>query len=385
MPTVFPMVRRFSDAAPSVDDVREMLRHIPSRPDYATWLRVASAVWAVLSKEEGCAVLAEWSPEESPGEYAKKWPHRAQQVGVATLVYLAQQGGFAARRHHPVNRPEIAPQRARERPPLAIAPPRPAIQWPADMHPGTDTELFTLAGVRHLPGVEGLRAASAAGLLYFCTLPDHDEGNPSQWVRRPAWFITDSARLCLLARRLDGRDWTAIRAKGWLRRGSDGRWPIGGAGIGQRPAVALVEGGPDLLALCHLLATSDRLASVAPLAMPSGSAAIAPEALPLLAGKEVFIFPDADKAGRLALAKWREQLLTAGAATVRAFDFAAWQSSRLRRSPKDLNEYVTEQAAGALHPLPPPPAGLCPICWASRVAATLGGPTCTHHTAAPNL
>jgi len=78
------------------EDIREMLRYCPPRPDYDTWLRIASAVWSVLPMEEGCRLLAEWSPEEKAGEYSDKHRHRLEQVGVGTLAFYAQQHGFDA-------------------------------------------------------------------------------------------------------------------------------------------------------------------------------------------------------------------------------------------------------------------------------------------------
>lgn len=83
-------------------DVEEMLRFIPPRPDYETWMRVSSAVWAALGESAGTAALMRWSPEEKPGEYAAKFKHRLEQVGIGTLVFLAKQHGYdvvlAARR-----------------------------------------------------------------------------------------------------------------------------------------------------------------------------------------------------------------------------------------------------------------------------------------------
>jgi len=81
----------------TAEDIREMLRFIPPRPDYGTWLRIASAVWSSLSLADGCQLLAEWSPEEKAGEYADKHRHRLAQVGIGTLVHYAQQYGFDAR------------------------------------------------------------------------------------------------------------------------------------------------------------------------------------------------------------------------------------------------------------------------------------------------
>lgn len=81
----------------TAEDIREMLSFIPNRPDYDTWLRIASAVWSVLPLEEGTRMLIEWSPEEKAGEYAKKWMHRLTQVHVGTLAWYASQHGFDAR------------------------------------------------------------------------------------------------------------------------------------------------------------------------------------------------------------------------------------------------------------------------------------------------
>lgn len=78
-------------------DVAEMLKFCPPRPDYETWLRIASAVWSVLPMEEGARLLHQWSPEEREGEYASKHRARLQQVGIGTLAHIASLHGFDAR------------------------------------------------------------------------------------------------------------------------------------------------------------------------------------------------------------------------------------------------------------------------------------------------
>ena len=79
--------------APKTDanQMRDLLRCIPPRPPYPDWLKIASAVWSVLPKEEGCEVLREWSPEEQPGEYEAKWQHRLDRITVGTLYFFAGQ------------------------------------------------------------------------------------------------------------------------------------------------------------------------------------------------------------------------------------------------------------------------------------------------------
>lgn len=80
----------------TAEDIREMLSFVPRRPEYSDWLRIASAVWSVLPMEEGCRILAHWSPEEREGEYAEKHRHRLAEIGIGTLVWYAKQGGFDA-------------------------------------------------------------------------------------------------------------------------------------------------------------------------------------------------------------------------------------------------------------------------------------------------
>lgn len=77
-------------------DIAEMLACVPKRPCYDEWLRIASAVWSVLPMEEGARVLADWSPEEKPGEYTDKHRHRLAEIGIGTLVWYAQRHGFDA-------------------------------------------------------------------------------------------------------------------------------------------------------------------------------------------------------------------------------------------------------------------------------------------------
>ena len=78
-------------------DIEEMLSFIPTRPDYETWVRIASAVWSVLPAVEGAQLLNKWSPEEKEGEYLLKHRSRLKQVTVGTLAHIASLHGFDAR------------------------------------------------------------------------------------------------------------------------------------------------------------------------------------------------------------------------------------------------------------------------------------------------
>ena len=73
-----------------------MLAKIPPRPDYDTWLRIASAVWSVLPMAEGVQVLNAWSPGYRRGEYESKYKARLQKIGIGTLVHLAKENGWRA-------------------------------------------------------------------------------------------------------------------------------------------------------------------------------------------------------------------------------------------------------------------------------------------------
>ena len=98
VPDVIPAVDTWRPPVETTSaDIAEMLRFVPPRPDYETWLRIASAVWSVLPMEDGARLLHQWSPEEKDGEYATKHKARLKQVGIGTLAHVASQHGFDAR------------------------------------------------------------------------------------------------------------------------------------------------------------------------------------------------------------------------------------------------------------------------------------------------
>lgn len=96
-------------------EVREMLSCIPPRPDYDRWLRISSAVWSALGEDDGTALLREWSPEETPGEYDGKFKNRLERVSAGTLVHIAKEHGWRGKRPDPSEPPpvpEISPEEA---------------------------------------------------------------------------------------------------------------------------------------------------------------------------------------------------------------------------------------------------------------------------------
>lgn len=169
-------------------------------------------------------------------------------------------------------------------------------RWPV-MEPCTEADIAVIAERRRL-APEAVALAARRGLLWMA---DSREGR--------AWVLTDSRRVSAQARRLDGLPWESLGgAKARTLPGSEASWPLGLAEAAAYPAIALVEGGPDLLAACHLLAKSGVADLVAPVAMLGAGMSIQDQAVPLFAGKRVRIFAHPDAAGQEGARRWYRQL-----------------------------------------------------------------------------
>ncbi len=197
-----------------------------------------------------------------------------------------------------ISRPTPEPQQ-REKPSL---PP---------MQQGDHKRLQVLAQFRNL-SVEGLQLASERGLLHFATI-----------YKLSAWLVTDAERVNAQARRMDGGLWQHLSppAKAYTLPGCWAAWPIGIREAQDFPIIALVEGGPDLLAAFHFIIAEGRERDIAAVAMLGAGNRIHETALPHFAGKRVRIYPHLDKAGADAALRWTAQLESVNA-DVDCFDLS---------------------------------------------------------------
>ena len=210
-----------------------------------------------------------------------------------------------------------------------------AMKLPDDATPGTKADWLELAALRHV-SIESVCAATHLGTLLFGTV-----------CGSRCWILTDARRLIAEARRMDGKLFPAVgdigERKAHTIKGSVKSWPVGLVPSNYHPdphaPLVVVEGGPDYLAAMHF-AFADKPDALAwhPIAfLGAGTAsAIHPEALPLLRGRRVRLYPHVDSAGTLAGAKWAAQFAALGA-TVDAFSFEGLRKAT-GEPIKDLND-----------------------------------------------
>lgn len=203
------------------------------------------------------------------------------------------------------------------------------------LHRATDAELDTVARSRRLdPGAVALAYSSLRTLVF------------GEVCGFPCWILTDAAGRIAEARRIDGLPFPSLGSlairKAHTLRGSHKNWPVGIAVLKKQPqyrAILLVEGGPDYLAALHFCIIHD-VWDVLPIAMlgRSSGTRIDPEALELLRGRRVRIYPhaDADGGGHTSARVWATQLHAMGC-TVDVFSFSDL-TRRDGQPVKDLND-----------------------------------------------
>jgi hypothetical protein len=179
---------------------------------------------------------------------------------------------------------------------------------------GTAEELRALAEHRGF-ATEALQLAESRGFLRFCNL----------WGI-PAWCVGDQRQQLHEFRRLDGQPWPAfgrLPARKAHCTGTGKNWPLGILESQPFQKIVMVEGAPDFLAAFQFLLVEGKEKTVAPVAvLGAANHALAPDALAMLAGKQVCLYPHADEAGQKAMRAWARALRTAHAARVTAFDLS---------------------------------------------------------------
>jgi CHC2 zinc finger len=203
---------------------------------------------------------------------------------------------------------------------------RPRAAFNPPLWKGGSSELESLARLRGL-SMPGLQLAQDNGILSFSRLRDC-----------PAWVVLDKTGRNRQARRLDGGTWHHIGdKKAWTLPGSQAAWPLGTLESVSYERVFLCEGGPDLLAAFHFIASIRRFDSF-PVAMLGAGLRIHSDALRHLAAKRIRILPHVDGNGQgfNAAAAWQAQLEGVGA-IVDAFSFEGLLTND-SNPVKDLND-----------------------------------------------
>ena len=191
--------------------------------------------------------------------------------------------------------------------------------------PLSEKERRALAALRGL-SVDAVEMAHKQGLLWGLW-----------WRNQRAWAMTDRERWNCQWRRLDGGKWeredNESKFKSWgVKQKGNNRprpgWPVGILEAAGVPNLALVEGGPDMLAAFHFIHAAGMVGRVAPVLM-FGVSRIDEIALPFFAGRRVRLFCHADKPsldhgtkrpGLEAAARWQPQLLSVRC-VVDSYDF----------------------------------------------------------------
>lgn len=197
---------------------------------------------------------------------------------------------------------------------------------------GTPADFHRLSILRSV-SVKGLRLASEGGVLRFCNDKDG----------RRCFVVTDSSCRLAQLRRLDGEPFPAVvglaKRKAHTWHGSEAAWPINCESLTSFNGVALVEGGPDILAGFGCAVAEGKQTNVAIVGMLGASCSISDDALPFFAGKHVRLFPHADEAGQQAGLKWWNQLASVDGVTLDWFEFdATWTQEGTGEPVKDLND-----------------------------------------------
>lgn len=249
-----------------------------------------------------------WRDDRNPSfsihDDGRRWKDFSTDESGDVIDFIARAGGIdlaeATRRFIAMDGAS-AVVAARTRP----APTTSELRLPA-LRSATAAELRAVAESRRID-TEAVILAHGLGTLRFGDV-----------CSSPCWILTDDAGKIAEARRVDGKPFPPIgelpERKAHTLKGSRKSWPVGVAVLREMPEVRtllLVEGGPDYLAALHFANRRERW-NVLPIAMLGRGAGVAidAEALRLMAGRRVRIYPhaDADGGGKASAEKWAAQL-----------------------------------------------------------------------------
>ena len=242
---------------------------------------------------------------------------------------LSNGTGFDDRRGRSFDEIQAPPQAERKR--VARLPS--ALKWDRDI-------------AQRVADSRGLRITAVEfGFLWLKTLTF------MRWCNAECWALGDRSRRCVEARRVDREKFPASanvaeRKSHTFSGYSDKSWPVGIFPSGFEEEwlkanvhkILLVEGGPDYLAACQIIAESPAtdFDNVLPVAMLGAGNSIADDALVHFTGRQTTIVAHGDNGGRDAAKRWAKQIQHAGG-RVRIFNL---------NQNKDLCDFV---AAGATY------------------------------------
>lgn len=163
------------------------------------------------------------------------------------------------------------------------------------------------------------------------------------------WVVADASLRNAQARRMDGREWGRDgKIKAWTIGSSS--WPLMSNNVPQCDTVLMVEGGPDILAACHLMLADGVKWGI--VALLGASVRLRPDALNCLTGKRVIIIPHCDKvdpktgkqAGFEAARRWAQQMKDHGMG-IRPEE---WRLPYVAPATGDLNDAVRDGVRPAM-------------------------------------
>jgi len=287
----------------------------------------------------GKACRCPWRDDRKPSfsvyEDGRKWKDFASGAGGDVADFLAAASGSS-----PEEGARRLIQMASVLPPERTGEPRKSVRshdredaereakrstWPS-FDCLSDSEIESIAALRGISAA-GVRLAAWDGILRCA---DSREGR--------AWIITDRTRRNAQGRLMSGQPWAAgMKAK--TLPGAAASWPIGlPVPHPDFSCVALVEGGPDMLAAYAVARRLGLQDIFAPVGMLGAGNRIPDDALRHFGGKRVRIFGHDDEPGQAGAARWAEQIAETGA-EVDGYSFAGLVQAD--SSPvADLNDFM---------------------------------------------